>query len=537
MKIKFLISTFVGLAAFITAQGENVHIPDPNFKAYLLGHRDINKNGDGEISVAEAQAFTGDIECNDKNISDLTGIEAFVNIKGLFCSRNQLSSLDIGKNRHLYKLGCSGNQLSSLDVSNNTVLDELYCQDNQLRILDLSNNVHLRKLHCFNNQLGWLHVGDAGGLEVLLCHNNELRNLYLGNNHKLIELNCSNNKLISLDLKSGFNRRWIRSNRLDLTNTPDLRYIQVDDVAYSNAQWSGKKDATASFSENYVTPNIAQEQSVNIAQGPNVHIPDPNLKALLIKNSIINRNGDAEISVAEAQAFTGAIRCRSKNISDLTGIEAFVNIVALNCSSNLLRSLDVSRNTALTHLDCVDNQITSLDLSNNTYLTELRCYNNQLSSLDLSNNTYLTELRCDNNQLSSLDLSNNTDLAFLFCEKNKLSSLDLGNTENLHQLRCNSNQLTNLDVSKHRGLSTLYCGDNQLSRLDLSNNVHLVILNCNNNQLVSLNLKNGYNRGLNTFLGGILANNPNLRHIQVDDVAYSNAKWSHLKDATASFTN
>jgi len=38
--------------------------------------------------------------------------------------------------------------------------------------------------------------------------------------------------------------------KLDLTNNPDLRYIQVDDVAYSNANWSGDKDATARFSEN-----------------------------------------------------------------------------------------------------------------------------------------------------------------------------------------------------------------------------------------------------------------------------------------------
>jgi len=38
--------------------------------------------------------------------------------------------------------------------------------------------------------------------------------------------------------------------KLDPTNNPDLRCIQVDDVAYSNANWSGDKDATARFSEN-----------------------------------------------------------------------------------------------------------------------------------------------------------------------------------------------------------------------------------------------------------------------------------------------
>ena len=62
-----------------------VNIPDANFKAYLVGYSAINTNGDTEIQVAEANVFTGMIDCSDLGISDLTGIEAFTALTELRC--------------------------------------------------------------------------------------------------------------------------------------------------------------------------------------------------------------------------------------------------------------------------------------------------------------------------------------------------------------------------------------------------------------------------------------------------------------------
>ncbi len=41
--------------------GQNVNIPDANFKAYLVGDIAINTNGDNEIQVSEASTFNGGI--------------------------------------------------------------------------------------------------------------------------------------------------------------------------------------------------------------------------------------------------------------------------------------------------------------------------------------------------------------------------------------------------------------------------------------------------------------------------------------------
>jgi len=168
-------------------------------------------------------------------------------------------------------------------------------------------------------------------------------------------------------------------------------------------------------------------------------------------------------------------------VFDLTGIEDFTNLKYLDCSYNLLTSLDLSQNTALEWFNVKFNQLNSLDVSYNTALTYLFCENNPLTSLDLSNNTVLTYLECINIQLISLDLSNNTALTSLFCE------------------------------------------NNQLTILDLSINTALTHLWCQNNQLATLDLRNGNNTNVTSFKS---YNNSNLTCINVDNATWSTANWT-----------
>ena len=151
----------------------------------------------------------------------------------------------------------------------------------------------------------------------------------------------------------------------------------------------------------------------------NVNIPDAIFKGYLIRNSAININGDLEIQAREARSFKGKMNCSAQSISDLTGIQAFTALTELDCHSNQLTSLDVSKNSALTWLICMSNQLTSLDVSKNTALTYLLCGDNQLTSLDVSKNTALTDLYCMNNKLTSLDVSKNIALTDLHCDNNK----------------------------------------------------------------------------------------------------------------------
>jgi len=169
------------------------------------------------------------------------------------------------------------------------------------------------------------------------------------------------------------------------------------------------------------------------ASAPIVNIPDNNFKAALVANLSINTNGDSEIQVSEATAFTGTIDVQIKNISDLTGIEAFTALTILNCQSNSITSLDVSKNTVLTKLDCDRNSLNSLDVSKNTALTYLDCKSNPLGSLDVSKNSVLTKLRCQSNSLVSLNIANgnNVNMTIFFANTNpNLTCIQVDNVAN-----------------------------------------------------------------------------------------------------------
>ncbi len=213
MKKNFLTLTVALATSIATLNAQNVHIPDANFKAFLLGHTGINTNSDSEIQVSEAEAYTGVMNCEVQNIADLTGIEAFTNLTGLYCYNNLLTNLDLSSNTALTLLNCSDNPLTSLNVSNNTALIALDCSHNQLTSLDVSNNTALTLLACGGNQLTSLDVRNKTALALLECQSNQLTSLYLnnGNNTNLTQLWADNN--------------------------PNLSCIQVDDSAYSTANW------------------------------------------------------------------------------------------------------------------------------------------------------------------------------------------------------------------------------------------------------------------------------------------------------------
>jgi len=194
-----------------------------------------------------------------------------------------------------------------------------------------------------------------------------------------------------------------------------------------------------------------------------------------------------------------------KNINDLTGIEAFVNLDTLLVATNNLTVLDVSKNKKLKFLNCAVNKLSALDISSNLELGTLACYENYLTSLDLSSAESLTELWCYKNYLNEIDLSNNTKLMMFTVASNSIKNLDLSNNFSLQSLDCSSNVLTHLDVSRNVELEYVKCDQNQFEYLDFSHNENIDSLYCKNM--------------------------PSLKSICVSDVTFANSYYH--KDITA----
>ena len=257
-------------------------------------------------------------------------------------------------------------------------------------------------------------------------------------------------------------------------------------------------------------PGYAQIQETEAAAAEAVEINEANFPDGVFREYVeqfdMDQNGNLETS--EIEAVTD-INVNDKNVGNLKGIEFFKSLTYLDCSGNLLDSLDVSSNKALTTLYCSGNLLSSLDVSGATALTNLWCSGNLLSSLDVSSNkalislsceenllnslnvsgaTALTNLGCANNQLSSLDVSSNKVLTSLSCEENLLNSLNVSRATALTTLSCQGNLLSSLDASNNKALTTLYCANNQLNSLDVSGATALTELACANNQLSSLDV-------------------------------------------------
>jgi Leucine-rich repeat (LRR) protein len=540
----------------LSTYAQTVNIPDANFKSALIANHAINTNGDSEIQVSEAEAFTGTMRVSNKSISDLTGIESFTSLTALWCDNNNLTSLNVSSNTALTTLRCDHNAITKLDVSNNTRLTDLRCYVNQIASLDVSANTMLSVLLVFQNKLTALDVSTNTALTQLQASFNQLTTLDVSGNHQLTNLDVRKNYLMMLNVKNGNNTSFVN---FDARQNPQLYCIEVDDAAWAEANWT-QVDAGAYFSTDCAG-----------SQNDIVYIPDQNFKSILLAYGPINTNNDREIQVAEAANYTGAIKVAGKDISDLTGIEAFTNITVLECHSNNLTSLDVSKNTKLTYLRCDHNSISSLDVSSNTLLRELLCYYNQLTALNVSANTALNNLMCFGNKITSLDVSANTQLINLQTQHNQLTSLTIGNKTNLTtlytdankltslditgapaivNLRVNLNKLTSLDLTHNTQVEMVIAGDNLLTSLDLRNNVKLNSLRVYNNKLTTLNLRTNINltdffaeknpftsldvrSGHNTTLAYFnTMNTPQLFCIEVDDPAWSQEHWPLVDPAS-----
>ena len=243
--------------------------------------------------------------------------------------------------------------------------------------------------------------------------------------------------------------------------------------------------------------------TINI-NAQNVNIPDPNFKSFLLSSLQFNPNQDGDISYAEANAFTGLMDCSGLNISDLTGVEAFVNMTELLCYNNNIAVLDVSALTSLTRLICGNNQLSSLNVNSNTNLERLSFGGtNQISSINVNNNTNLKGIAFDNQPISIIDLSNNPLI---------------------DDVQCTSSSITKLDLSNNSLLINLFATNTLIDSLDVSSNVNLQVLLVDSNQnLTYLNVKNGNNTAIFYYDSRVT---PNLTCIEVDNVTWSNSNWT-----------
>ena len=588
--------------------GQYTSIPDSMFEQKLinLGYDNIH---DGQVLTANIvnvdslnlDAGSGGLFGSPTNqISDLTGIEDFINLVYLNCSRNSITSLDLTQNTSLTYLDCSGwysgfvqsveGKISNLNLSQNTALTNLICPLNKLTNINLSQNTSLLELNCANNILSSLDLSQNTNLTHLNCLGYQIQNLDLTQNINLIDLNCGGNlftnldltqntslinlncsgvpfgirtgplmnlnpfnpppigKLMSLDLRNGNNINLIN---FDATNNGALHCISVDDSTFSTNNWNNI-DYQTIFTNDC---SIAQFAPIGYTAIPDSVFED---KLISLGYDTINDGQILTTNISNIDSLDISSGYIFDGIYNLSGIEDFTNLTYLECRRNPLITIDVSQNSQLTHLIYQGQAGMGGSFSN-------------LINLVLPQSNNLIHLECPFNILESLDISQNSSLQYLDCSFNNsmfggLDSVNLTQNPNLEFINLMATGIDKLNVSQNTLLKKLYCHNltgppssftifqNSIENLDLTQNHNLDTILCGGNKLTNLDIsqntsliflscKDNLLRNLDlrngnniNFTGFDATNNDSLFCISVDDSTWSVNNWTDI-DSHTSFSN
>ena len=348
------------------------NFPDEKFRSYL------NETfGTDDCVVAECVTY---IDCSNRGIKDLTGIELFPNLKTLECSNNQLTELTISL-PNLRTLNCYGNQMTALDVSGCPKLDCLICCENLLETLDVSRNLELTDLRCFDNRLTALDVSKNAKLEYLMCEENRLTALDVSSNPALVYLVCYTNQLTTLDVS--------RNLKLD--------YFACGDNPLG----------TLDVSKNTELLELYCEKS--------------GLSTLDISNNT-------------KLMYLG---CDSNKLTALD-LSNNLDLVYLYCEENQLTELDVSKHMKLQYLNCAGNKLTVLYLPGTgveaSVFSRIAAFFSPATYADEAAGPALASLDCSRNYLTSLNASKCEKLEVLLCTENRSDAPLVVNVAKLENL-------------------------------------------------------------------------------------------------------
>ncbi len=229
---------------------DNVHFPDAVFRNYV---ERFDLNADGWLSEKEISQVEK-IMIVKTNLADITGVEYFTALKGLFCYEDRIAKVDVSKNTELEMLSLHRNKLKKLDVTHNRKLKSLTCYENNIKELKLGDLPDLEWLHLTKNKIkkidvsrcpslvtfqiqmnpvSKLNLKNNKNLEVLWCYDCRLTSLDISKNKKLKELYCYGNRIKSLNTKKNKKLEKIRCHnndfkKLDLRKNKKITYIFCD---------------------------------------------------------------------------------------------------------------------------------------------------------------------------------------------------------------------------------------------------------------------------------------------------------------------
>ncbi len=443
----------------VTAGGVTA-ILDANFERFLVDEG-IDTNGlNGNILNADAQAVT-DLDVTRNDITDFTGLEAFVNVV----------SVDLGRNR-----------FPTLPLSTLTALEELVFDRNDvLASIDFSGNPNLRILSMRSTGFG-----GSGPITSINLENNLLLEEFTEYAYRAIT---------EIKLPQSGNLKVIRMSArgvdpIDLANQSGLEHLTLGQTnTGATVTLPNEKTVLKSITTlNRPISSIALDGFINLesirllgSEVANLSLPiSTSLKTI----NIATHNLPAVFSLANASQLESLSITGNRLLTPFeVDIRSNPMLDDLNLEGNKMVRLDISQNPLLIEVDVSNNELTTLNTSQNPLLESLIASRNKITALDLSQNTVLRKINLNTNELPTLDLAANIALEQVNLGTNQLPGLDITTNTLIHSLFIGNNLFTGtgLDLTQNAELSSLYAENNQISSLDITQNLKLLIIILNYN--------------------------------------------------------
>lgn len=314
MKKHYLLALCL-LTSFITFS-QNIAFEDANLKETLLNENvididgngiysnEIDSNGDGEISEAEALLVKGiriDGISNEDKIASFDEVSFFENISYLEITFHEIQELDLSNNLNLTYISLGHNNISSITIPSTIDLESLFFFGNDISEIDVSS---------FEN----------------------LKTLVIGGNSQITSVDVTNNLLLEL---LNINELNIES-EIDLSNNLNLKVLHISGYSFQNIDFSLYSDLEWLWFEDTSYTNLDLSNNLNLST---LKVSGESLSQINIENNTILENVEIFKTSITNLYFSGTTQ-----------------LMNLNVYENNLINLDLSENSSLETLDVSDEQ-------------------------------------------------------------------------------------------------------------------------------------------------------------------------------------
>jgi uncharacterized repeat protein (TIGR01451 family) len=417
--LKLLSTTLILLFSY-TALSQIVNIPDTDFKEYLVNYPfyTIDTNNDDEIQVAEAAAIGGNAQLiisDNLNITDLTGLGAFINIERLYIDNQTITEIDLTSLISLDQLFVNNEFVETILFPNPTNLRRISLSCENLASIDVFNQVNVEDFF-FGG------TGD-GGITIL-------SSLVLPNSQTLNNLALDNTLLDEIDISNYVNLEYVRLiagnfSELDISQNNSINDLHIEGTSISEV--------------NVTNLNALETLEISISDISNIDLSNNSiLRSLDLTNTNIASldltNNPLLINVDLAD-------------SDLTNVDYPISndIRFLRLNGNLFENIDLSQNISVEFLRINNLYINEIDLSVMPLLSSLQCSNSSLTTIDMSQNINLEQVYMYNSLFQNLDFSNSPNIFSINTNNSDyLESINIKNIS-LPDLSLNANNNPNLN--------------------------------------------------------------------------------------------